>query len=166
MEAWQHVKLTRTNRPCGLIIIRPLSHNARTTCARTCSLLEEHLPTLRELRRRLSCTARFFFDAFLNIHSFVSRWTGGNCGGATPDPIPNSEVKPSSADGTATLGRGRVGRCQSYPFSESLTCPVLGSRRFLPLEPSLATSSPRRRPQNMEQRPADASSYRSAPTRA
>ena len=26
---------------------------------------------------------------------------GGHSGGVTPDPIPNSEVKPSSADGTA-----------------------------------------------------------------
>ena len=29
------------------------------------------------------------------------RFSGDDCGGATPDPIPNSEVKPSSADGTA-----------------------------------------------------------------
>ena len=27
--------------------------------------------------------------------------SGGNAGGVTPDPIPNSEVKPSRADGTA-----------------------------------------------------------------
>jgi hypothetical protein len=26
---------------------------------------------------------------------------GGNCGGATPVPIPNTEVKPASAYGTA-----------------------------------------------------------------
>ena len=29
------------------------------------------------------------------------RFSGGYCGGVTPDPIPNSEVKPSCADGTA-----------------------------------------------------------------
>ena len=35
---------------------------------------------------------------------------GGNGGGGTPDPIPNSEVKPSSADGTAwaTLWESRT----------------------------------------------------------
>ena len=31
-------------------------------------------------------------------------------GGGTPDPIPNSEVKPSSADGTVGLADGRAGR--------------------------------------------------------
>ena len=28
-------------------------------------------------------------------------FSGDHCGGVTPDPIPNSEVKPSRADGTA-----------------------------------------------------------------
>ena len=36
---------------------------------------------------------------------------GGLCGGATPVPIPNTEAKPSSADGT---GNGRVGRRRDY----------------------------------------------------
>ncbi len=35
--------------------------------------------------------------------------SGGNGEGETPDPIPNSEVKPLSADGTAPLVGGRVG---------------------------------------------------------
>ena len=35
----------------------------------------------------------------------------GYGGGGTPDPIPNSEVKPSSADGTVGLADGRVRRC-------------------------------------------------------
>ena len=30
-----------------------------------------------------------------------SRFFGGDVGGVIPDPIPNSEVKPSKADGTA-----------------------------------------------------------------
>ena len=29
------------------------------------------------------------------------QFSGGDVGGAIPDPIPNSEVKPSRADGTA-----------------------------------------------------------------
>ena len=35
--------------------------------------------------------------------------------GSTPDPFPNSTVKASCADGTASSWRGRVGRCR--PFS-------------------------------------------------
>jgi hypothetical protein len=33
----------------------------------------------------------------------ASMYSGGNVGGAIPDPIPNSEVKPSRADGTAEV---------------------------------------------------------------
>ena len=33
--------------------------------------------------------------------SSPSKFSGGHGGGAIPDPIPNSEVKPSCADGTA-----------------------------------------------------------------
>src|SRR2546426_12823017 len=36
--------------------------------------------------------------------------SGGNGGGVTPVPIPNTAVKPSSADGTTWSPRGRVGR--------------------------------------------------------
>jgi hypothetical protein len=32
------------------------------------------------------------------------KFPGGFCGGATPVPIPNTEVKTSSADGTASRG--------------------------------------------------------------
>lgn len=42
---------------------------------------------------------------------------GGCSGGETPDPIPNSAVKPSSADDTA-IG-GKVGHCQDiFLFAE------------------------------------------------
>lgn len=40
--------------------------------------------------------------------------SGGYGGRVTPDSIPNSEVKPACADGTAGLSCGRVGRCRSY----------------------------------------------------
>ncbi len=33
---------------------------------------------------------------------------------APPVPIPNTEVKRCSPDGSASIGRARVGRCQSY----------------------------------------------------
>ena len=35
-------------------------------------------------------------------------------GGVTPVPIPNTEVKPSNADDTAPLRRGKVGRRQAF----------------------------------------------------
>ena len=43
----------------------------------------------------------------LNIRLFRK---GDDGGGDTPLPIPNREVKPASADGTARSPRGRVGR--------------------------------------------------------
>ena len=36
--------------------------------------------------------------------------------GATPVPIPNTVVKPFSADGTHGLSVGRVGRCWVFLF--------------------------------------------------
>lgn len=47
-------------------------------------------------------------------------WSGGS-----PDPIPNSEVKPRIADGTAASGRGRAGRsaragCFCIPGEEGM----------------------------------------------
>ena len=38
----------------------------------------------------------------------AQRYSGGYCGGAPPLPIPNREVKPACADGTA-MQCGRVG---------------------------------------------------------
>ena len=35
-------------------------------------------------------------------------------GGAIPVPIPNTEVKPSNADDTASLRGGKVGHCQAF----------------------------------------------------
>src|SRR5213594_62539 len=40
----------------------------------------------------------------------VNPVSGGDSGGETPVPIPNTAVKPSSADGTARSPCGRVGR--------------------------------------------------------
>ncbi len=47
---------------------------------------------------------------------------GGSSEGGTPDSIPNSEVKPFSADGTWTLGPGRVGRRQDTVFLITKIC--------------------------------------------
>ncbi len=42
--------------------------------------------------------------------------SGGHGGGETPDPIPNSEVKPSNANDTAEGICGKVGRCQDFLY--------------------------------------------------
>ena len=41
------------------------------------------------------------------------KYLGGYCGGVPPLPIPNREVKPACADGTA-MQCGRVGGCLLY----------------------------------------------------
>ena len=48
---------------------------------------------------------------------------GDYCGGVPPLPIPNREVKPASADGTAFIC-GRVGRCRSLITSVSFETEV------------------------------------------
>ena len=55
-----------------------------------------------------------------HIHSRLSL-SGGNAGGATPDPISNSEVKPSRADGTAreTVWESRSSPGFSFLVSEN-----------------------------------------------
>ena len=42
------------------------------------------------------------------------KFSGGDSGGVTPVPIPNTAVKPSSADGTIGFPYGRVGRRRIY----------------------------------------------------
>ncbi len=46
---------------------------------------------------------RAFGGVTLPILVSLSKVFGGNVGGVIPDPIPNSEVKPSRADGTARV---------------------------------------------------------------
>lgn len=50
----------------------------------------------------------FFILAF----DYITSFSGDDVGGAIPDPIPNSEVKPSRADGTA---RARAWESRSLP---------------------------------------------------
>ena len=56
------------------------------------------------------------------------RILGGYSEGVPPVPMPNTEVKPFSADGTATSRGGRVGRCRDYRF-----CPQLYAGFFFDL---------------------------------
>ena len=58
------------------------------------------------------------FRSSLSRHTGSRLWGSGNTkrrrrGGATPLPIPNREVKPASADGTARKG-GRAGGCRLW----------------------------------------------------
>ena len=48
-------------------------------------------------------TKQLIIQRLLNtiLDSNETDYSGGHCERATPDPIPNSEVKPLSADGTA-----------------------------------------------------------------
>ena len=60
--------------------------------------------------------------------SCSNRTLGGYCGGVPPLPIPNREVKPTSADGTA-MQCGRVGN--RLLLEESSETKVLGLSFFL-----------------------------------
>ncbi len=50
------------------------------------------------------------YCAVLKVQKHLHNKSGGNNGEVTPVPIPNTEVKLSSADGTWTAGPGRVSR--------------------------------------------------------
>ena len=64
--------------------------------------------------------------SFYIINSSLKRYLGGYSSGVPPLPIPNREVKPTCADGTA-LHRGRVGRRR---FSETSKISVFGVSLF------------------------------------
>ena len=60
--------------------------------------------------KRSYCYRKFLTVLFLSI---CQPHLGGYCSGVPPLPIPNREVKPACADGTAILC-GRVGDCPLY----------------------------------------------------
>ena len=57
---------------------------------------------------RVDVVRLLIFNFQLSIVNFAKRLSGGYCGGVPPLPIPNREVKPVIADGTA-MQCGRVG---------------------------------------------------------
>jgi len=67
--------------------------------------------------------------------------SGDPCVAVPPVPIPNTEVKRLSADGSASLGCARVGRCQSYPVGSVKTDPA--GPFFFEEEPGLSRRFPR-----------------------
>src|SRR5436853_5511329 len=62
----------------------------------------------------LNFSTHFISTPQLTSCSYRTRFSGGYIGGAPPVPIPNTEVKPSRADGTARFPCGRVGRCRNF----------------------------------------------------
>ena len=63
----------------------------------------------------------------MRLLAAIKRYLGGYCGGVPPLPIPNREVKPTCADGTA-MQCGRVGSRLLY--SSLLESETLSGRLF------------------------------------
>ena len=57
-------------------------------------------------------TVSFNVTIIIIVATETSQISGDNGVSVTPVPIPNTMVKPHSADGTAWETEGRVGRCQ------------------------------------------------------
>src|SRR5438045_4388886 len=62
----------------------------------------------------------------------IAKVSGGYIGGGPPVPIPNTEVKPSRADGTARPACGRVGRCRNFSPRRPAAPPSRGASPFQP----------------------------------
>jgi len=161
VETLQGVELTGTNRPCGLITIiftvfemgtpkgfpyPPAMVRCRRSWQAPHAGRDSADSRLRESRSKLGERARlgFYKRARSSRHQKIS---GGNSGGATPDPISNSEVKSSRADGTAgeTLWESRsppglFSRQEGIPFLPFLCA---GYSCLLAALPSRASSRPK-----------------------
>ena len=74
------MKLTGTNRPCGLTIFPLLLETLKDLFFQICRADTQVRPYQNRNRHKVS---------------------GGHSAGATPDPIPNSVVKPGNADDTS-----------------------------------------------------------------
>ena len=114
MEAQQCVELTGTNRSCGLTIsLRQhrisSSQSVQDERARTRDWDCDSRHTTEKVAATLS-SARTDVETLRNN----PKVSGGDIDEATPDPIPNSEVKPSRADGTA---RSSVWESRTLPES-------------------------------------------------
>lgn len=112
VEEQQCLKLTGTNNSIGLIV--PIAHThrfamelKRSRMSGPSGLCSAGAP---DDRRRAVALAGFARStAVTNKTSFsirALRRPGGSGGAAAPDPIPNSAVKRSSADGTSSQDAG------------------------------------------------------------
>ena len=85
---------------------------------------------------RVDVVRLLIFNFQFSIVNFAKRLSGGYCGGVPPLPIPNREVKPVIADGTAMqcgrvgsrlLSDGEVSQTGSLSFFCVYTCPCFSS---------------------------------------
>ena len=67
---------------------------------------------------RLASCSSLLFPALSGNQGFA----GGHRGAEIPVPIPNTEVKGPIAEGSASLGRARVGRRRLFYFLFSSVC--------------------------------------------
>ena len=115
MDAEQSAELTGTNRPCGLSI----------SLRQTLKLAPRIRVASRDTVGRAPCER-------LPCDAFDPKVSGGDFEEATPDPIPNSEVKLFGADGTA---REAVWESRTLPglFRTGSDAFASGPFRFCPL---------------------------------
>ena len=125
MEAWQHVELTVTNCSFGLTIKFIVNTAVFSFCGPSifkvsCWMLVVGCWLLRE-----RCEANI-----LQLTSNI-RFLGDHSEGDPPVPIPNTEVKPLSPDGTARASvwerRKLPGLSHSPTLKVGLLCSVLVS---------------------------------------
>ena len=88
VQARQRAQPTRTNQPCGLIVHSPFQSG------------------------NTILVLWLYNEASLALRNTVS--PGGHGGEVIPVPIPNTEVKSPSGEGTAGVARGRVARRQAF----------------------------------------------------
>jgi hypothetical protein len=128
VEAWQHVKLTGTNRSIGFIALIIRTHPTRRAAGNRQSAVGT-TPAPRTARRPdpdpTRCAQRRPRDTPSRLPTahpptadppktlLIFAGLVAMAGRQTPDPIPNSAVKLPSANGTSSRRRGRVGRCQA-----------------------------------------------------
>ena len=115
MQAWRHVQPSGTNRPSSS---RPTPSSRREVAG-----ARSHVPhdvgfrASRSGMGRVRLTRRFRYAPARapgarprDLRGTAPGAASGHGGRDPPGPIPNPEVKPSIADGTAASGRGRAGR--------------------------------------------------------
>ena len=102
VEAQQCVKLTGTNRSIGLIVLINQCSLFKVGVQGLCPLAPRRLRAAMALVVALLLQGATLILRIRPDTPFDLRLPGGYGGVPTPDPIPNSAVKSSSADGTAS----------------------------------------------------------------
>jgi hypothetical protein len=138
VEAWQHVQPSRTKGPCGLT--GPERARASIGLDPDTSAIEPERDTPAPHTKEKSSSR-----PEPQRPSSRSLLIGGYSAGDPPDPIPNSEVKPRSADGTAG---GTRWESTSPPISATHPAPAFlvkaGACRVNALLKNHTTSTPGR----------------------